>query len=114
VWLDGVELKFLSSRQSYGKETHYFEVLNSDCLDSLQTYHEQDYNLPIFKGEEDLIIFKVNAYNVDDFKKFEKGDQFQCKIKLRPYTFQDKKGFTPYMKEMKIMLDTNLPYSNIE
>eukprot|EP00972_Heterocapsa_arctica_P072035 10638402-Heterocapsa_arctica.AAC.1 len=50
----------------YNKETNYFETLNPEVFDALATFHEQGHCLPMFKGDEGKVIFKVNALNVDD------------------------------------------------
>eukprot|EP00972_Heterocapsa_arctica_P047789 7049041-Heterocapsa_arctica.AAC.1 len=56
----------MSSKQMYNKEMNYFEVLNPEVFDALAVYHEQGHNIPMFKGDEGIIIFKVSAGNVDD------------------------------------------------
>ena len=101
LWIEHAELRFLSTKPSYNKEITYFEALNPDCLEFLAHLHEQEYPLPVFRGEEDIVIFKVNTHNIDSTIKLNKEDKYNCKIKLRPYTYQGKKGFTPYMEELE-------------
>jgi hypothetical protein len=99
IWLEDVQLKFMSSKQMYNKETCYFEALNTEVFDALATYHEQGHSLPLFKGDEGVVIFKVNALNVDDLAvKFVKDMVVKCRVKLKPFEFQGKKGLTPYLK----------------
>ena len=58
AWLEDVGLRFLSARQSYGKETNYFEVLNPEVVESLNEFHAQGMTLPIFRGDDDIVIVK--------------------------------------------------------
>eukprot|EP00972_Heterocapsa_arctica_P096567 14247352-Heterocapsa_arctica.AAC.1 len=79
----------MSSKQMYNKGTNYFEPLNPEVFEVLATYHEQGQSLPMFKGDEGIVIFKVNAVNVDDTAiKFSKDMVVNCRVKLKPYEFQ--------------------------
>eukprot|EP00972_Heterocapsa_arctica_P114120 16440871-Heterocapsa_arctica.AAC.1 len=56
----------MPSKQMYNKETNYFDILNPEVFDAVAMYHEQGHGLPMFKGDEGIVIFKVNTVNVDD------------------------------------------------
>ena len=74
TWLEDVQLRYLSTRQSYGKETNYFEVLNPEVIESLNQFHVQGMALPVFRGDDDIVIFKINTPNIDEMPgKLEKG-----------------------------------------
>lgn len=99
IWVEDVQLKFLTSKQMYNKETCYFEALNPEVFDVLASYHEQSHSLPLFKGDEGIVIFKVNVLNVENIAfKFSKDMVVKGRVKLKPFEFQGKKGLTPYLK----------------
>ena len=88
ILLDEVILEYLTTKDdSYGNTNVFFKVANPE---SVKTVMNIDTRLPMWTGDDDDILLKVKAQNVNSVLQLERGNLYESIINLEKYSFQPK------------------------
>ena len=111
ILLDEVILEYLSTKDdNYGNTNVFFKVANPNTVDGVMKI---DTRLPMWAGQDDDILIKVKAQNVNTVLILERGNLYESIINLVKYSFQpkDKKevleGYTAKILKLKLY-NTNI------
>ena len=105
ILLDEVILEYLSTKDdNYGNTNMFFKVSNPDVVDKVMKMHT---TLPLWYGDNDDILFKVKAKNVNSVLQLERGNLYESIINLEKYSFLPKdktelmEGYSAKIMELK-------------
>ena len=109
ILLDEVILEYLTTKDdNYGNTNVFFKVATPD---SVKTVMKMNTRLPLWNGDDDDILLKVKAQNVNSVLILEKGLLYESIINLVNYSFKPKdknevmEGYTAKIMKLK-------PYPN--
>ena len=111
IVLDEVILEYLNTKDdNYGNTNVFFKVANPNTVDGVMKI---DTRLPMWAGQDDDIVIKVKAQNVNTVFILERRNLYESIINLVKYSFQpkDKKevleGYTAKILKLKLY-NTNI------
>ena len=85
ILLDEVILEYLSTKDdNYGNTNVFFKVANPNTVDGVMKI---DTRLPMWAGQDDDILIKVKAQNVNTVLILERGNLYESIINLVKYSF---------------------------
>ena len=88
ILLDEVILEYLSTKDdNYGNTNMFFKVSTPDVVDKIM---KMNTKLPLWYGDNDDILFKVKAQNVNSVLQLERGHLYESIINFEKYSFQVK------------------------
>ena len=88
ILLDEVILEYLSTKDdNYGNTNMFFKVSTPDVVDKVM---KMNTKLPLWYGDNDDILFKVKAQNVNSVFQLERGNLYESIINLEKYSFLPK------------------------
>ena len=88
ILLDDVILEYLTTKDdNYGNTNMFFKVSTPDAVGKVM---KMDTRIPLWYGDNDDILFKVKAQNVNTVLELERGDLYESIINLEKYSFQRK------------------------
>jgi hypothetical protein len=93
------KLRYLSSKNMYGKDTLYFEILDPADFDVLEEFNDT-HKLPMFKGDDDIIILKIYSKNVAVKQEFERNDVINADIRFKEWVVNENKGLSVYLNRI--------------
>ena len=88
ILLDDVILEYLSTKDdNYGNTNMFFKVSTPDAVGKVM---KMDTRIPLWYGDNDDILFKVKAQNVNSVLQLERGNLYESIINLEKYSFLPK------------------------
>ena len=88
ILLDEVILEYLTTKDdSYGNTNVFFKVANPE---SVKTVMNIDTRLPMWTSDDDDILLKVKAQNVNSVLQLERGNLYDSIINFVKYSFKPK------------------------
>ena len=106
ILLDEVILEYLTTKDdSYGNTNVFFKVANPE---SVKTVMNIDTRLPMWTGDDDDILLKVKAQNVNSVLQLERGNLYESIINFVKYSFKPKdknevmEGYTAKIMKLKL------------
>ena len=106
ILLDEVILEYLTTKDdSYGNTNVFFKVANPE---SVKTVMNIDTRLPMWTGDDDDILLKVKAQNVNSVLQLERGNLYDSIINFVKYSFKPKdknevmEGYTAKIMKLKL------------
>ena len=88
IFIDDAILEYLSTKDdNYGNTNMFFKVSTPDAVHKLM---KMDTRMPLWYGDDDDILFKVKAQNVNTVLELERGNLYESIINLEKYSFQPK------------------------
>ena len=105
ILLDDVILEYLNTKDdNYGNTNMFFKVSTPDLVKSVMNI---DTRLPMWYGDDDDILLKVKAQNVNSVLELERGHLYESMLNLVRYSFQPKdknetmEGYTAKTMKLK-------------
>ena len=105
ILVDEAILEYLSTKDdNYGNTNLFFKVSNPDVVDKVMKI---DTRLPMWVGDDDDILLKVKAQNVNSVLELERGHLYESILNLVKYSFQPKdknetmEGYTAKIMKLK-------------
>ena len=105
ILVDEAILEYLSTKDdNYGNTNVFFKVSNPDTVDKIM---KMNTKLPMWTGDEDDILLKVKAQNVNSVLQLERGHLYESIINFVRYSFQPKdknevmEGYTAKIMKLK-------------
>ena len=105
ILVDEAILEYLTTKDdSYGNTNLFFKVSNPDTVDKIM---KMNTKLPMWTGDEDDILLKVKAQNVNSVLQLERGHLYESIINFVRYSFQPKdknevmEGYTAKIMKLK-------------
>ena len=106
ILLDEVILEYLSTKDdNYGNTNMFFKVSTPDAVGKVM---KMDTRIPLWYGDNDDILFKVKAQNVNTVLELERGNLYESIINLEKYSFQPKdknvvmEGYSSKIMKLKL------------
>ena len=106
ILLDDVILEYLSTKDdNYGNTNMFFKVSTPDSVGKLM---KMDTRMPLWYGDNDDILFKVKAQNVNSVLQLERGNLYESIINMEKYSFQPKdknvvmEGYSSKIMKLKL------------
>ena len=106
ILLDDVILEYLSTKDdNYGNTNMFFKVSTPDAVGKVM---KMDTRIPLWYGDNDDILFKVKAQNVNTVLELERGNLYESIINLEKYSFQPKdknvvmEGYSSKIMKLKL------------
>ena len=106
ILLDGVILEYLTTKDdNYGNTNMFFKVNTPDAVNKLM---KMDTRMPLWYGDDDDILLKVKAQNVNSVLQLERGNLYESIINFVKYSFQLKdknevmEGYTAKIMKLKL------------
>ena len=106
ILLDDVILEYLSTKDdNYGNTNMFFKVSTPDVVGKVM---KMNTKLPLWYGDNDDILFKVKAQNVNSVLQLERGNLYESIINLEKYSFQPKdknvvmEGYSSKIMKLKL------------
>ena len=106
ILLDEVILEYLSTKDdNYGNTNMFFKVSTPDAVNKLM---KMDTRMPLWYGDDDDVLFKVKAQNVNSVLQLERNVQYESSINFVRYSFQPKdknevmEGYTAKVMKLKV------------
>ena len=88
ILLEDVILEYLSTKDdNYGNTNMFFKVSTPDAVNKLM---KMNTRMPLWYGDDDDILLKVKAQNVNSVLQLERGNLYESIINLEKYSFQPK------------------------
>ena len=88
ILLDEVILEYLSTKDdNYGNTNMFFKVSTPDAVGKVM---KMGTRIPLWYGDNDDILFKVKAQNVNSVLELERGKLYESIINLEKYSFLPK------------------------
>ena len=86
IFIDEAILEYLSTKDdNYGNTNMFFKVSTPDAVNKLM---KMDTRMPLWYGDDDDVLFKVKAQNVNSVLQLERGNLYESIINLEKYSFQ--------------------------
>ena len=105
ILVDEAILEYLSTKDdNYGNTNVFFKIANPD---SVSKVIKMNTKLPMWTGEDDDVLLKVKAQNVNSVLQLERGHLYESIINLVRYSFQPKdknevmEGYTAKIMKLK-------------
>ena len=105
ILVDEAILEYLTTKDdNYGNTNVFFKVANPD---SVSKVIKMNTKLPMWTGEDDDVLLKVKAQNVNSVLQLERGHLYESIINLVKYSFQPKdkneviEGYTAKIMKIK-------------
>ena len=105
ILVDEAILEYLSTKDdNYGNTNVFFKVSNPDTVDKIM---KMNTKLPMWTGDDDDILLKVKAQNVNSVLQLERGHLYESIINFVRYSFQPKdknevmEGYTAKIMKLK-------------
>ena len=105
ILVDDVILEYLVTKDdNYGNTNVFFKVSNPE---SVKAVMKIDTRLPMWTGDDDDILLKVKAQNVNSVLELERGHLYESMLNLVRYSFQPKdknetmEGYTAKIMKLK-------------
>ena len=99
-------LEYLSTKDdNYGNTNMFFKVSTPDAVGKVM---KMDTRIPLWYGDNDDILFKVKAQNVNTVLELERGNLYESIINLEKYSFQPKdknvvmEGYSSKIMKLKL------------
>ena len=106
ILLDGVILEYLTTKDdNYGNTNMFFKVNTPDAVNKLM---KMNTRMPLWYGDDDDILLKVKAQNVNSVLQLERGNLYESIIDFVKYSFQPKdknevmEGYTAKIMKLKL------------
>ena len=106
VFVDDAILEYLSTKDdNYGNTNMFFKVNTPDAVNKLM---KMDTRMPLWYGDDDDVLFKVKAQNVNSVLQLERNVQYESSINFVRYSFQPKdknevmEGYTAKVMKLKV------------
>ena len=85
IFVDDAILEYLSTKDdNYGNTNMFFKVSTPDAVNKLM---KMDTRMPLWYGDDDDVLFKVKAQNVNSVLQLERGNLYESIINLEKYSF---------------------------
>ena len=105
ILVDEAILEYLTTKDdSYGNTNLFFKVSNPDTVDKIM---KMNTKLPMWTGDDDDVLLKVKAQNVNSVLQLERGHLYESIINFARYSFQPKdknelmEGYTAKIMKLK-------------
>ena len=105
IVVDEAILEYLSTKDdNYGNTNLFFKVSNPDTVDKIM---KMNTKLPMWTGDDDDILLKVKAQNVNSVLELQRGHLYESIIDFVRYSFQPKdkneimEGYTAKIMKLK-------------
>ena len=105
ILVDEAILEYLSTKDdNYGNTNVFFKVSNPDTVDKIM---KMNTKLPMWTGDDDDMLLKVKAQNVNSVLQLERGHLYESIINFVRYSFQPKdknevmEGYTAKIMKLK-------------
>ena len=105
ILVDEAILEYLTTKDdSYGNTNLFFKVSNPDTVDKIM---KMNTKLPMWTGDDDDVLLKVKAQNVNSVLQLERGHLYESIINFVRYSFQPKdknevmEGYTAKIMKLK-------------
>ena len=106
IFIDDAILEYLSTKDdNYGNTNMFFKVSTPDAVRKLM---KMDTRMPLWYGDDDDVLFKVKAQNVNSVFQLERNVQYESSINFVRYSFQPKdknevmEGYTAKVMKLKV------------
>ena len=106
IFIDDAILEYLSTKDdNYGNTNMFFKVSTPDAVNKLM---KMDTRMPLWYGDDDDLLFKVKAQNVNTVFQLERNVQYESSINFVRYSFQPKdknevmEGYTAKVMKLKV------------
>ena len=106
ILLDGVILEYLTTKDdNYGNTNMFFKVNTPDTVNKLM---KMNTRMPLWYGDDDDILLKVKAQNVNSVLQLERGNLYESITNFVRYSFQPKdknevmEGYTAKIMKLKL------------
>ena len=106
IFIDDAILQYLSTKDdNYGNTNMFFKVSTPDAVNKLM---KMDTRMPLWYGDDDDVLFKVKAQNVNSVFQLERNVQYESSINFVRYSFQPKdknevmEGYTAKVMKLKV------------
>jgi len=106
IFVDDAILEYLSTKDdNYGNTNMFFKVSTPDAVNKLM---KMDTRMPLWYGDDDDVLFKVKAQNVNSVLQLERNVQYESSINFVRYSFQPKdknevmEGYTAKVMKLKV------------
>ena len=106
IFIDDAILEYLSTKDdNYGNTNMFFKVSTPDAVNKLM---KMDTRMPLWYGDDDDVLFKVKAQNVNSVLQLERNVQYESSINFVRYSFQPKdknevmEGYTAKVMKLKV------------
>ena len=106
ILLDEVILEYLSTKDdNYGNTNMFFKVSTPDAVGKVM---KMDTRIPLWYGDNDDILFKVKAQNVNSVLQLERGNLYESIINFVKYSFKPKdknevmEGYSAKIMKLKL------------
>jgi len=106
ILLDGVILEYLTTKDdNYGNTNMFFKVNTPDAVNKLM---KMNTRMPLWYGDDDDILLKVKAQNVNTVLQLERGNLYESITNFVRYSFQPKdknevmEGYTAKIMKLKL------------
>jgi len=106
ILLDGVILEYLTTKDdNYGNTNMFFKVNTPDAVNKLM---KMNTRMPLWYGDDDDILLKVKAQNVNSVLQLERGNLYESITNFVRYSFQPKdknevmEGYTAKIMKLKL------------
>ena len=88
IFIDDAILEYLSTKDdNYGNTNMFFKVSTPDAVGKLM---KMDTRMPLWYGDDDDVLFKVKAQNVNSVLQLERNVQYESSINFVRYSFKPK------------------------
>ena len=111
ILVDDAILEYLATKDdNYGNTNVFFKVSNPE---SVKAVMKIDTKLPMWSGDDDDILLKVKAQNVNSVLELERGNLYESIINFVKYSFQPKdktevmEGYSAKILKLKLY-NTNI------
>ena len=106
IFVDDAILEYLSTKDdNYGNTNMFFKVSTPDAVHKLM---KMDTRMPLWYGDDDDLLFKVKAQNVNSVVQLERGVLYESRLNFVRYSFQPKdknevmEGYTAKVMKLKL------------
>ena len=106
IFVDDAILEYLSTKDdNYGNTNMFFKVSTPDAVGKVM---KMDTRMPLWYGDDDDVLFKVKAQNVNSVVQLERNAQYESSINFVRYSFQPKdknevmEGYTAKVMKLKV------------
>ena len=105
IVVDEAILEYVSTKDdNYGNTNLFFKVSNPNTVDKIM---KMNTKLPMWTGDDDDILLKVKAQNVNSVLELQRGHLYESIIDFVRYSFQPKdkneimEGYTAKIMKLK-------------
>ena len=89
-----LELRFVSLKNKYNKDTYYFEVMDKEALEPMRDVDENIFKIPFWVNEDGKVMLKVHKRNAGDIDYNSKNTIFHVCVNFKEYQMDKLRGYS--------------------